>query len=151
MDSEKPKKENVAMKKCNICQCVVDDEYCCPICGNTLTYEPPVMEDKEHFVFSRYYKIYLLKNLWLPVLCTIASIVIFILTLPLTVPSVYLLLIPTAFLLIASFIFAFFKRPLARRLLWKYSEEYALHSIEADKYYCAIGAVAFILMVGYLI
>ena len=139
------------MKKCNTCQCIVDEEYCCPICGNTLTYEPPCMEDKEHFVFGRYYKIYLLKNLWFPVLCTIASIVIFILTLPLTVPSVYLLLIPTAILLVASFIFALFKRPLTRRLLWKYTEEYATGMINNDKYFCGIGAVAFLLLVGYLL
>lgn len=139
------------LKKCNVCQCIVDEASECPICGNTITYEPHCMEDKEHFAFNRYYKTYLLKNLWFPVLCTIASIIIFILTLPLTVPLAYLLLIPTAFLLIMSFVFALFKRPLARRMLWKYSEEYAIGRINNDKYFFGFGAVLLLIIVGYLI
>ena len=35
------------MKKCNVCGCIVDEKSECPICGNTLTYEPPCMEEKE--------------------------------------------------------------------------------------------------------
>ena len=45
------------MKKCNVCGCIVDEKSECPICGNTLTYEPPCMEDKEKFVFNKYWVI----------------------------------------------------------------------------------------------
>ena len=64
------------MKKCNVCKCIVDEISECPICGNTITYEPPCMEDKERFVFNKYYLLYLLKNTWFAILCTVIGIVI---------------------------------------------------------------------------
>ena len=129
------------MKKCNVCHCIVDEISECPICGNTITYEPPCMEDKERFVFSKYYFVYLLKNLWFSVLCIIISTVAFILSLPITSSLLHYLLIPAALMLIASFVFSLYKRELTRRLLWKYSKEYAVGRMVCDKYFYGITAV----------
>ncbi len=138
------------MKKCNVCQSVVDEKSECPICGNTLTYEPPCMEDNEKFIFNRYYILYLIKNAWFSILCTVASIIIFVITKPTVNPYALSLLIATAIALIASNFFAFFKRNISRRLLWKYSKEYAVGRIITDKYIYGIFAVICIIFAGVL-
>ena len=137
------------MKKCNICNCIVDEISECPICGNTLTYEPPCMEDKEHFVFNKYYYVYLLKNAWFAVLCTIASIIILIVDTPTSSYSLRIIL-PAIVLLIASLVDSFFKRSQYRRLLKIYSERWANYMIAYDKYIYGILAVVFSVFAGIL-
>ncbi|MBQ7339036.1 MAG: hypothetical protein IJW40_11375 [Clostridia bacterium] len=69
------------MKKCPRCRAVVRDDYECPFCFETLTYESPVMEDKEYVPFNRYTFVHYLKQLWFPFLSLIICIVR-LLTLP---------------------------------------------------------------------
>ena len=140
-------KEAKLMKKCNVCGCIVDEKSECPICQNTLTYEPPCMEDKEHFVFNKYYYVYLLKNTWFAVLCTIASIIILIIDTPTSSYSLRFIL-PAIVLLIASLIDSFFKRCQYRRLLKIYSERWANYMIEYDKYFYGAAAVILFLIAG---
>ncbi len=109
------------MKKCNICQSIVDATEECPICGNTLTYEPPVMEDKEKFVFNRFYILYLIKSTWIAMLCTIIGIVIAIIS----KPDFDIAIILAIVMLIASFLLGIFNRKYAASIQWKYSEKYA--------------------------
>ncbi len=127
------------MKKCNVCQCTVDDISECPICGNTLTYEPPVMEDKEYFVFNKYYLIYLLKNTWFALFCTIIAAVMIILSKTLSIGH----LIVGIFLLIATYLFSIFQRKYEKLVIqWCHSEAYSKRKAAAAKY--AIGAAALI-------
>ena len=135
------------MKKCNVCQCIVDEKSECPICGNTLTYEPTVTEDREHFVFNKYYYIYLLKNAWFAVFCTIASIIILIVDTPISSYSLRFIL-PAIVLLIASLADSFFKRSQYKRLLKIYSERRANYMITYDKYLYGTVAVIFFLISG---
>ena len=109
------------MKKCNVCGCIVDEKSECPICGNTLTYEPPCMEEKERFVFNRYYLLYLLKNTWFAILCTVIGFVITIASKPDFDITVALAIA----MLAASFLFSIIRRRYARAIQWKYSEKYA--------------------------
>ena len=109
------------MKKCNVCGCIVDEISECPICGNTLTYEQPVMADKEHFKFNKYYLLYLLKSTWFALLCTVICTVIAIVS----KPDFGVTVVPAVIMLLASFLFGIFNRSYARRIQWKYSEEWA--------------------------
>lgn len=135
------------MKKCNFCGCIVDEKSECPICQNTLTYEPPCMEDEEHFVFNKYYYVYLLKNAWFAVLCTIASIIILIVDTPTSSYSLRLIF-PAIVLLIASLVDSFFKRWRYKRLLKIYTEPWAKQLIAYDKYFYGAAAVILFLIAG---
>ena len=135
------------MKKCNVCNSIVDEISECPICGNTLTYEPPVMEDTEKFVFNKYYYIYLLKNTWFAVLCTIKIIIISLVNTPTSSYSLRLIL-PAIVLLIASLVNSFFKRWRYKRLLKIYTEPWAKQLIAYDKYFYGAAAVILFLIAG---
>ena len=130
------------MKKCNICKCIVDEISECPICGNTITYEPPCMEDKERFVFNKYYLLYLLKNTWFAILCTVIGIVIAITAKPDFDITVALAIA----MLVASFLFGVFRRRYARAIQWKYSEKYTnIRAIRAQ-FTAGILAIVFFMM-----
>ena len=135
------------MKKCNVCNSIVDEISECPICGNTLTYAPPVMEDKEKFVFNKYYYIYLLKNTWFAVFCTIKIIIISLVNTPTSSYSLRLIL-PAIVLLIASLVNSFFKRWRYKRLLKIYTEPWAKQLIAYDKYFYGAIAVVLFLIAG---
>lgn len=130
------------MKKCNICQSTVDEINECPICGNTLTYEPPVMEDKEHFVFNKYYLLYLLKNTWFAILCTVIGMVIAIIS----KPDFDITVVLAIAMLIASFLFGIFNRSYARGIQWKYSETWAKNKATLAQITTGILAVTFFMM-----
>ena len=74
------------MKQCPRCRAVVRDDYECPFCHETLTYEDPVMEDKPHMPWNRYTVLFWLKVFWFPLLCLAVSTVR-LLTLPETAPG----------------------------------------------------------------
>lgn len=135
------------MKKCNVCGCIVDEKSECPICGNTLTYEPPCMEDKAKFVFNRYYLLYLLKNTWFAILCTIIIIVNLLVNTPTSSYSLRLIL-PAIVLLIASLVNSFFKRWRYKKLLNIYTEPWAKQLIAYDKYFYGAAAVILFLIAG---
>lgn len=105
------------------------------------------MEDEEHFVFNKYYYVYLLKNAWFAVLCTIASIIILIVDTPTSSYSLRFIL-PAIVLLIASLVDSFFKRSQYRRLLKIYSERWANYMIAYDKYFYGAAAVILFLIAG---
>ena len=110
------------MKKCNVCGCTVDEKSECPICGNTLTYEPPCMEDKEHLVFSKYYLVYLLKYTWFAILCTVIGLVIAITS----KTSLSVALILAIVMLTVSFLFGMFNRSIVRFLQNIFTERWAV-------------------------
>lgn len=130
------------MKKCNVCGCIVDEKNECPICGNTLTYEPPCMEEKEKFVFNRYYLLYLLKSTWFAILCTVIGIVIAITAKPDFDITVALVIA----MLIAFFLFGIFRRRYARAIQWKYSEKYANIRAIGAQFTTGILAIVFFMM-----
>ncbi|MBQ1195635.1 MAG: hypothetical protein IIX44_05255 [Clostridia bacterium] len=130
------------MKKCNICNCIVDEISECPICGNTITYEPTVTEDKEKFVWNKYYLIYLLKNTWFASICTVIGLVIAIIT----KPELDTTLILAIALLIASFLFGVFNRRYARAIQWKYSEKWAKNRAISAHFTTGILALVFFMM-----
>jgi len=127
------------LKKCNICKSVVEAREECPICGNTLTYEPPVMEDREHFVFNKYFALYLLKNTWFAIFCTISVAVMLILAKDFTIGH----LIVGVFLLIATYLFSIFQRKYESLVIqWSNSEDYSKRKAAAAKY--AVGSSSLI-------
>ena len=130
------------MKKCNVCGCIVDEKSECPICGNTLTYEPPCMEDKEKFIFNRYYLLYLLKNTWFAILCTVIGIVIAITAKPDFDITVALAIA----MLVASFLFGIFRRRYAHAIQWKYSEKYTNIRAIGAQFTTGILAIVFFMM-----
>lgn len=130
------------MKKCNVCGCIVDEKSKCPICGNTLTYEPPCMEDKEKFVFNKYYLLYLLKNTWFAILCTVIGIVIAITAKPDFDITVALAIA----MLVASFLFGIFRRRYAHAIQWKYSEKYTNIRAIGAQFTTGILAIVFFMM-----
>ena len=69
------------MKQCPRCHAVVRDDYECPFCHETLTYEPPVMQDKPHTPLNRYTVLYWAKALWFPLVALLVCTVR-LLTLP---------------------------------------------------------------------
>ena len=127
------------MKKCNVCGCIVDEKSECPICGNTLTYEPDCLEYKEHIVFSKYYLIYLLKNTWFALLCTVICAAMLIVAKSLTVGHLVIGLI----FLIAAYLFSIFQRKYEDLVIqWCHSEAYSKRKAAAAKF--ATGSVAVI-------
>lgn len=114
--------EEDLMKKCNVCGCIVDEKSECPICGNTLTYEPPCMEEKERLVFSKYYLIYLLKYTWFAILCTAIGLVIAITS----KTSLSVALILAIVMLTVSFLFGMFNRSIVRFLQNIFTERWAV-------------------------
>lgn len=130
------------MKKCNVCKCIVDEKSECPICGNTITYEPPCMKDKEHFVFSKYYLLYLLKNTWFALLCTIIGSIITIIT----KPAFDVTLILAITMLITSFLYGIFNRRYARAIQWKYSEKLSKWHAFLSQFTAGFLALVFFMM-----
>ena len=102
------------------------------------------MEDRERFVFNKYYYIYLIKCTWFSILCTVASAVICIIMKP-TAPA---FLVPAVFSLILSLITAFFKRKLYPHLIYKYNEQYAKGFIDYIKYFLGVTSVILFILAG---
>ncbi len=66
------------MKRCNICHMVVDADTECPICGNTITYEPEIESTHKKYVFNKYLLLYVLKNFWFTAIMLIHNIYVLI-------------------------------------------------------------------------
>ena len=127
------------MKKCNVCGCIVDEKSECPICGNTLTYEPPCMVDKEHFVFSKHYLIYLLRNTWFSIACLIYGIV----TAIICRNNLNILMAPAALCTVISLILSVFERQYASKIRWRFTKEYSFTYTKLYKYIMGIVAIIF--------
>ncbi len=109
------------MKKCNICHTTVRADNECPICHSSLTFEPDCQETKEHYVWNRYYLIFIIKNVWFSVLCCIFGIVKIILSKPDTSE----LLMTAIALTILSLTVSVFQRSLTSKMTRKYTDSYA--------------------------
>ncbi|MBQ0084086.1 MAG: hypothetical protein KBS52_04900 [Clostridiales bacterium] len=67
------------MKKCPKCGCKTNSKSECPICYNTLTYEPIILDDDdEKLVFSKYLLLFFLKKYCFWLVCAIVCLVRFI-------------------------------------------------------------------------
>ena len=134
------------MKKCNVCGCIVDEKSVCPICGNTLTYEPTVTEDKEKFVWNKYYLIYLLKTSWFSVACLIYGIATAIIC-----PNCLNKLMAIAtFFTLASLILSVFERQYASKIRWRFTKEYSFAYTKLYKYITGIVAIIFYSCINFI-
>ena len=118
------------MKKCNICHAIVDDENECPVCQNTLTYEPVCHETEEHFVWNKYYVAYLAKNTWFSLICCMVGLLKVIIARP----QFNALLFTAGACAIISLIVSIFQRILCKTMTWKYSKEYVPFKLGIWKY-----------------
>lgn len=109
------------MKKCPVCNMVVDADNECPICNTSIFYEDKVPKQKEKFIFNKYYIIYMLKKCWFSIACLIFVIIKWIVS-DLQFDYIHLL---CPFYSLIAVIFALFHRQIARHTTWKYSKEYA--------------------------
>ena len=134
------------MKECPVCHAVTEEKYACHVCGETLTYvEEAYAESREKLAWNRYTARYLLRELWFPMLAILISVIALCVRWPLaplmedvtyTMPSgisvqttrqgcqeQYLWI--ALGMAVLSLLSAIFRRPAARWMQWKYSEEYA--------------------------
>lgn len=129
------------MKKCKICQSTVNAETECPICHNTLTYEPMCQDTEERYVWNKYYLIYLLKHIWFSLFCCIFGIV----NLAINKFVLSELLITAIICALISLVASIFQGNLEKAITWKYSEAYAPFKISIWKYlFGAISVLFFI-------
>ena len=107
------------MKKCPKCHSIVDAEYECRVCGESIFYEPLADADRE-YIAKGYRLRYWLPKLWLSIL---ASVLFFI---ALAVDrSIDKYVLMDAVLVLLSWLLVFFRRHFVQAMLWKYSEDYA--------------------------
>ena len=97
------------MKECPTCHMIVREPYECPYCQTTLTYENPVMTDREKLCCNRYFWLFQLKNCWFSLLCVIVTAVTLLLAEPYAVQVHTVLLVLCCILLLE----AFFQRQIA--------------------------------------
>lgn len=124
------------MKKCNLCYSVVNDKDECHICHNTLTYEPECQDIEEHYVWNKYYLVYLIKNIWFSLFCCVFGIV----NLAINKFVLSEVLIAAIICALISLVASIFQGNLKKAITWKYSESYAPFKIGLWKY--LIGAIS---------
>ena len=134
------------MKQCPVCKSIVDSESECPICGNTITYEPPVMADKELIPWNKNTVLYYLKNTWFSVLSCLTGAFICIMA----TPKMDYLFFLAVFCAIVSLFVSFFHRKLAKYMTWKYSEEYVPYKLGLLKYTTGGIAILFFMLTGFI-
>ena len=122
------------MKKCPTCQMIVREPYECPYCQTTLTYEDPVMTDREKLRCNRYFWLFQLKNCWFSLLCVIVTAVTMLLAEP------YAALVHTALFVLCVLLLlaAFFQRQIAGLEFlqnWKgTTEEWLIYWLKVAQY-----------------
>ena len=127
------------MKKCNLCQSTVQAENECPICHNTLTYEPACADTREHYVWSRYLCLFIVKNVWFSVVCCIFGMI----RTTLVKPPFRQLLITAAVCALISLTVSVLGQNFERALHWKYTDTYAVLTIGIWKY--VLGGISMLL------
>ena len=131
------------MKKCNLCHAIVDEENECPVCHNTLTYEPACHATKEYFVWNRYYVAYLAKNVWFSLICCTVGL----LKVLMAQPQPNALLFAAGACALISLTVSVFQRTLSKTMTWKYSEEYVPFKLGIWKYLLGGVAILFFMFV----
>lgn len=107
------------MKECPKCHSVVDAEYECKVCGESIFYEPFVDADRERIAKGHRLR-YWLPKFSLP----IAAAVIFIVALAVQ-RSIDKYVLMNAGLAVLSWLLVIFRRSFVQVMLWKYNEDYA--------------------------
>lgn len=128
------------MKFCPKCKMNVDAHCECPACKNNLTDEPYSEQKCESYAFNKYLIPYVLKKRGLSVAC----IAIFIVRLIIkhNIDSWYSF-IASLILVVACFLFSFFKNGMAELDSWKYSDEYIELVHKISKYLCGVLGIVF--------
>ena len=123
------------MKKCPKCHSIVDAEYECRVCGESIFYEPLADADRE-YIAKGYRLRYWLPKLWLSIL---ASVLFFI---ALAVDrSIDKYVLMDAVLVLFCWLFVFFRSRIVQAMLWKYSEDYAKFNTTISSIVILVGSM----------
>ena len=123
------------MKKCPKCQSIVDAEYECKVCGESIFYEPFADADRE-YIAKGYRLRYWLPKLWL----TILASVLFIIALAVD-RSIDKYVLMDAVLVLFGWLFVFFRSRIVQAMLWKYSEDYAKFNTTISSIVILVGSM----------
>ena len=123
------------MKKCPKCQSIVDAEYECRVCGESIFYEPLADADRE-YIAKGYRLRYWLPKLWL----TILASVLFIIALAVD-RSIDKYVLMDAVLVLFGWLFVFFRSRIVQAMLWKYSEDYAKFNTTISSIVILVGSM----------
>jgi hypothetical protein len=115
---------------------VVDEEFECPICWTTLTYEPNC-DGKEHFVLNKFYVRYLLRQSWFSLLCFVITVVLMCFVDFSWHPACVMPYVGA----VVSVLMGMFQRQLVKLIQWKYNPDYANFSVVYGKYIVAVLSV----------
>ena len=118
----------------------VDNE--CPFCGTSLTYEPNCDAAREKIVWNKYYLLYMAKNIWFSLLCSLIGVV----RLMIVRPPMSELLVVAIVCVFVSLLIALFQRPLSKSN-WVYKESYIPIILASWKYGAGLLAVLFFLFI----
>ena len=123
------------MKKCPKCRSIVDAEYECKVCGESIFYEPFADADRE-YIAKGYRLRYWLPKLWL----TILASVLFIIALAVD-RSIDKYVLMDAVLVLFGWLFVFFRSRIVQAMLWKYSEDYAKFNTTISSIVILVGSM----------
>jgi len=123
------------MKECPKCHSVVDAEYECKVCGESIFYEPFVDADRER-IAKGYRLRYWLPKLWL----TILASVLFLIALAVD-RSIDKYVLMDAVLVLFGWLFVFFRSRIVQAMLWKYSEDYAKFNTTISSIVILVGSM----------
>ena len=130
------------MKNCPTCRMTVDVDNECPFCGTSLTYEPNCDAAREKIVWNKYYLLYMAKNIWFSLLCSLIGVV----RLMIVRPPMSELLVVAIVCVFVSLLIALFQRPLSKGN-WVYKESYIPIILASWKYGAGLLAVLFFLFI----
>ena len=123
------------MKKCPKCHSIVDAEYECKVCGESIFYEPFADADRE-YIAKGYRLRYWLPKLWL----TILASVLFIIALAVD-RSIDKYVLMDAVLVLFGWLFVFFGSRIVQAMLWKYNEDYAKFNTTISSIVISVGSM----------
>lgn len=123
------------MKKCPKCRSIVDAEYECKVCGESIFYEPFADADRE-YIAKGYRLRYWLPKLWL----TILASVLFLIALAVD-RSIDKYVLMDAVLVLFGWLFVFFRSRIVQAMLWKYSEDYAKFNTTISSIVILVGSM----------
>ncbi|MBE6611302.1 MAG: hypothetical protein E7632_02315 [Ruminococcaceae bacterium] len=123
------------MKECPKCHSVVDAEYECKVCGESIFYEPFVDADRER-IAKGYRLRYWLPKLWLSILAS----VLFLISLAVHRSIDKYVLMNAGFVLL-GWLLVFFRSRFVQAMLWKYSEDYAKFDATISSIVIPVGSI----------
>lgn len=91
------------MKKCPRCQMTVNDNYECPYCHSSLTFEPQVPGLEEIIIRNKYYWIYKVKTCALSIICACYCLTLYLICFPPVTVSLLRIILSISISLVVSF------------------------------------------------